>query len=94
MAIKKHWSYEPEKFVNIKNVHEKLLIRKIVEKYAPISNLNTREIFSNNNIPGWVKRVDEKSQSYQDSVVKAIAGMIKLWDNLRKVEKQNYVVNG
>ena len=52
-----------------------------------------REIFCNNNIPGWVKRADKRSQNCEASVVKAAAGMIKLCDNLLKAEKQNYVVN-
>ena len=46
------------------------------------------EIFCNNNIPGWVKRADKRSQNCQALVVKATAGMIKLCDNL-----QSYVVN-
>ena len=52
-----------------------------------------REIFCNNNIPGWVKRADKRSQNCQASEVKATAGMLKLCDNLLKAEKQNYVVN-
>ena len=55
-----------------------------------------REIFCNhndNNIPGWLKTADKRSQNCQASVVKATAGMIKLCDNLHKAEKQNYVVN-
>ena len=90
-VIKKHWSYEPEKFGSIKKLHEKLLIP---QNYREICTpkLN-REIFCNNNIPGWVKRADKRSQNCQASVVKATAGMIKLCDNLLKAEKQNYIVN-
>ena len=36
-VIKKQWSYEPEKFGNIKKLREKLLVLLIVEKYAPLS---------------------------------------------------------
>ena len=52
-----------------------------------------RDIFCNNNIPGWVKRADKRSNNCQASVMKATAGMIELCDNLPKAEKQNYVVN-
>ena len=89
-VIKKHESYEPEKFGNINKLHEKLLPQNCGEMCTPKLN---REIFCNNNIPGWVKRTDKRSQSSQASVVKATAVMIKLCDNLLKEEKQNYVVN-
>ena len=56
------------------------------------SGLN-REIFCNNNIPGWVKRTEKRSQNCQASVVKATTGMIKLCHNLLKAEIQNYVAN-
>ena len=46
------------------------------------------EIFSNNNIPGWVKRADKRSQNCQALVVKATAGLIKLFENLLNAEKQ------
>ena len=36
-AIKERWSYEPEKFSNIKRLYEKLLSHKIRDKYAPLS---------------------------------------------------------
>ena len=76
---------------NIKKVHEKLLIPQNCREICnPKFN---RDIFRNNNIPGWIKRADKRSQNCQASVVKAIAGNIKLWDNLLKAEKQNYVVN-
>ena len=90
-VIKKHWSYEPEKFGNNKKLHEKLLIPQNCREICT-PKLN-REIFCNNNIPGWVKRADKRSQNCQASVVKATAGMIKLCDNLLKAQKQNYVVN-
>ena len=46
---KKHWTYEPEKFGNIKQLHEKLLIpQNCGEICTPKLN---REIFCNNNIP-------------------------------------------
>ena len=51
------------------------------------------EIFCNNNIPGWVKRADKRSQNCQALVVKATAGLIKLFENLLNAEKQNYVVH-
>ena len=42
-VIKKHWSYEPEKFSNIKKLHEKLLIpQNCAEIYTPKLN---RQIF-------------------------------------------------
>ena len=88
---REHWSYEPEKFGNIKKLHEKLLIpQNCGEICTPKLN---RDISCNNNIPGWVKRADKRSQNCQASVVKATAGTIKLCDNLLKAEKQNYVVN-
>ena len=90
-VIKKHWSYEPEKFGNIKKLHEKLLI-PLNRGEICTPKLN-RDIFCNNNIPGWVKRTDKRSQNCQASVVKATAGMIKLCDNLLQAEKQNYVAN-
>ena len=74
-VIKKHWSYEPKKFGNIKKLHEKLLIPQNCEDICN-PKLN-REIFCDNNVPGWVKRADKRSQNYQVSVVKATAGMIK-----------------
>ena len=90
-VIKKHWSFEPEKIGNIKKLHEKLLIpQNCGDICTPKLN---REIFCNNNIPGWVKGADKRSQNCQASVVKAAAGMIKLCDNLLEAEKQNYVVN-
>ena len=62
LVIKKHWSYEPEKFGNIKNLHETFLIpQNRGEICTP--NLN-REILCNNNIPGWVKRTDKRSQNF------------------------------
>ena len=90
-VIKRHWSYDPEKFGNIKKLHEKLLIPQNCREICT-PKLN-REIFCNNNIPGWVKRADKRSQNCQASVVKATAGMIKLCDNLLKAQKQNYVAN-
>ena len=88
---REHWSYKPEKFGNIKKLHEKLLIpQNCGEICTPKLN---RDISCNNNIPGWVKRADKRSQNCQASVVKATAGTIKLCDNLLKAEKQNYVVN-
>ena len=75
-VIKKHWSYEPGKFGSIKKLLEKLLIRRNCGEICT-PKLN-REIFCNNNIPGWVKRADKGSQNCQTSVVKATAGMIKL----------------
>ena len=90
-VIKRHWSYDPEKFGNIKKLHEKLLIPQNGREICT-PKLN-REIFCNNNIPGWVKRADKRSQNCQASVVKATAGMIKLCDNLLQAEKQNYVAN-
>ena len=90
-VIKKHWSYEPEKFGNIKKLHEKLLIPQNCGEIC-IPKLN-REIFCNNNKPDWVKKTDKRSQNCQALMVKATAGMIKLCDNLLKAEKQNYVVN-
>ena len=90
-VIKKHWSYEPEKFGNIKKLHEKLLIPQNCREIC--TPKLDREIFCNNNIWGWVKRADKRSQNCQASVVKATAGMIKLCDNLLKAEKQNYVAN-
>ena len=75
-VIRKRWSYEPEKFGSIKRLHEKLLIPQIYGEIRT-TKLNT-EIFCNNNIPGWVKRADKRSQNCQVSVVKATAGMIKL----------------
>ena len=90
-VIKRHWSYDPEKFGNIKKLHEKLLIPQNGREICT-PKLN-REIFCNNNIPGWVKRADKRSQNCQASVVKATAGMIKLCDNLLKAQKQNYVAN-
>ena len=85
-VIKKHWSYEPEKFGNIKKLHEKLLIPlNCGEICTPKLN---RDIFCNNNIPGWVKRTDKRSQNCQASVVKATAGIIKLCDNLLEAEKR------
>ena len=90
-VIKKHWSYEPEKFGNIKKLHEKLLIPQNCREIC--TPKLDREIFCNNNIWGWVKRADKRSQNCQASVVKATAGMIKLCDNLLKAEKQNIVVN-
>ena len=90
-VIKKHWSYEPEKFCNVKKLQEKLLIsQNCAEICTPKLN---REIFCNNNIPGWVKRADKRFQNCPASVVKATAGMIKLCDNLLKAEKENIVVN-
>ena len=78
-VIKKHWSYEPEKFDNIKKIHEKLLIpQNCGEICTPKLN---KEILYNNNIPGWVKRVDKRPKNWQPSVVKATADMIKLCDN-------------
>ena len=75
----------------MKKLHEKLLIpQNCGEMCTPKLN---REIFCNNNIPGWVKGVDKRSQNCQASVVKATAGMINLCDNLLKAEKQNIVVN-
>ena len=56
LVIKKHWSYEPETFGNIKKLHEKLLIaQNCGEIYTPLLK---REIFCNNNRPGWVRRPD------------------------------------
>ena len=91
LLIKKHWLYEAEQFGNIRKLYEKLLISQNCGKIC-IPKLN-REIFCKNNIPGSVKRADERSQNCQASVVKETAGMNKLCDNLRKAEKQNYVVN-
>ena len=91
-VIKKHWSYEPEKFGNIKKLHENLLIsQNCGEICTPKLN---REIFCNNcnnNIPGWEERANKRLQNCHVSVVKATSGMIKLCDNLLKAEKQNYV---
>ena len=81
-----HWSYEPEKFDNIKKLHEKLLILQNCGKICIMR-------FCNNNIPGWVKRADKRSQNCQALVVKATAGLIKLFENLLNAEKQNYVVH-
>ena len=79
-VIKEHWSYEPEKFDNIKKIHEKLLIpQNCGEICTPKLN---KEILYNNNIPGWIKRVDKRPKNWQPSVVKATADMIKLCDNL------------
>ena len=73
-VIKKHCSYEPEKFGSIKKLREKLLIpQNCGEICTPKLN---REIFCNNNIPGWVKRTDKRSQNCQVSVVKATAGIL------------------
>ena len=84
-AIKKHWFYEPKKFGNIKILHKKLLIpQNCGEIRTPKLN---REIFCSNNIPGWIKRADKRSQKSQASVVKATPRMIKLCDNLLKSEK-------
>ena len=90
-VIKKHWSYEPEKFSNVKKLHEKLLIPQNCREICT-PKLNS-EILCNNNIPGWVKRTDKRFHNCQYSAVKATAGMIKLCDNLLKAEKQNCVVN-
>ena len=60
---KKHWSYAPEKFGNIKKLHEKLLFsQNCVEICSPKLS---REIFCNNNIPGWVKRDDKRIAKFQ-----------------------------
>ena len=91
LLIKKHWSYEAEQFGNIRKLYEQLLFPQNCGKICT-PKLN-REIFCKNNIPGSVKRADERSQNCQASVVKETAGMNKLCDNLRKAEKQNYVVN-
>ena len=78
-VIKKHWSYEPEKFDNFKKIHEKLLIpQNCGEICTPKLN---KESLCNNNMPGWVKRVDKRPKNWQPSVVKATADMIKLCDN-------------
>ena len=79
-VIKKHWSYEPEKFDNFKKIHEKLLIPQNCGEICT-SKLN-KESLCNNNMPGWVKRVDKRPKNWQPSVVKATADMIKLCDNL------------
>ena len=52
-----------------------------------------KEIFYNNNIQSWLKRVYKKSQYCQDSVVKTTPGVTQLSDNLLKLEKQNSAVN-
>ena len=72
-------------------MHGKLLIS---QNCGDIStpNLN-KEIFYNNNIQSWLKRVYKKSKYCQDSVVKTTPGVIQLSDNLLKLEKQNYAVN-
>ena len=89
--IKKHWSYEPKKIDNIKKLHEKLLIPQNCEDICnPILN---REIFCDNNVPGWVKRADKGSQNYQVSVMKATAVIIKKCDSLLMAEKQIFVVD-
>ena len=88
-VIKKHWSYELEKFGNIKKLHENLLIsQNCGEICTPKLN---REIFCNNNIPGWEERANKRLQNCHVSVVKATTGMSKLCDNLLKAEKENYV---
>ena len=56
-VIKKHWSYEPEKFGNIEKLHEKLLIPQNCGEICT-HKLN-REIFCNNSIPDWVKEDDK-----------------------------------
>ena len=37
LVIQNHWSYEPEKFGNIKDYMKNYWSHKIVEKYAPLS---------------------------------------------------------
>ena len=60
---KKHWSHAPEKFGNIKKLHEKsMILQNCVEICAPKLN---REIFCNSNIPGWVKRDDNRIAKFQ-----------------------------
>ena len=84
-VIKKYWSYEPEKFGNIKKLHEKLLI---LQNCAEIGTTKLKmDILCNSNIPGWVKRPDEISQNCKASVAKATAGIVKLFDNLVEAEK-------
>ena len=90
VQTEKHWPYEPEKF-GIKKLYEKLLIPQNCGEICT-TKLN-RNIFCNNNIPGWVKSNDKRSQNCQATVAKVTAGMIKLCDNLRMAEKQDYVVN-
>ena len=51
-VIKKHWSYEPEKFGNIKKLFEKLLTPQNCGKIC------TPKLNRNNNTPGWVTRAD------------------------------------
>ena len=84
-VIKKYWSYEPEKFGNIKKLHEKLLIP---QNCAEIRTTKLKmDILCNSNIPGWVKRPDEISQNCKASVANATAGIVKLFDNLLEAEK-------
>ena len=79
-----------KKFVNIKKLHDKLLIP---ENFGEINTLQLRwEILCYNSKPERVKKADKRSHNWQPLVVKIKAGMIKLCNNLLKTEKENYVV--
>ena len=79
-----------KKFVNIKKLHDKLLIP---ENCGEINTPQLRwEILCYNSKPERVKKADKRSHNWQPLVVKIKAGMIKLCNNLLKTEKENYVV--